>query len=70
MEISTLVLIKHDTMNNRTTKFSIVYLYRKLYQNLKRLKSPDSSLFGSKGVLFRPSGINRSRRLTWGNRGG
>ena len=49
MEISTLVLIKHDIMNNKTTKFSIVYLYRKLYQNRKRLKSPDSSLLWGTG---------------------
>ena len=51
-------------LNNRwgNTLFSLL-------SNLKRLKSPDSSLFRWKGVRFRLSGFNRSHGLTWGNRG-
>ena len=40
------------------------------HQNHKRLKSPIQAFYGVESVLFRLSGFNRSRRLTWGNRGG
>ena len=43
---------------------------RELHQNLKRLKSPIQAFLGQRGVFSRLSGVNRSRRLTRGNRGG
>ena len=46
------------------------YLWRGVSEKPKKAKIADSSLFGSGGVLFRVSGINRSHWLTWGNRGG